>query len=118
MSFRRSQATEKSDSPRRVILRKAKDLLLNDRSLSLFGTMLRIGFLPSVEMTVRALLKLRPWCPWWSALSKPFEDGFDQPARFTLNQPRPSVNMAGRILDRPSLNAERVIRIQHFDALR
>jgi len=46
---------EKSDSPRRVILSKAKDLVLIDRSLSLFGTMLRIGFLPSVEMTKNLL---------------------------------------------------------------
>jgi len=45
---------EKSDSPWRVILSNAKDLLFIDRSLSLFGTMLRIGFLGCrLEMTLR-----------------------------------------------------------------
>jgi hypothetical protein len=36
---------EKSDPPWRVILSNAKDLFAPDRSLSLFGTILRIGFL-------------------------------------------------------------------------
>jgi hypothetical protein len=41
---------EKSDLRKQVILSKAKDLLLVDRSLSLFGTTLRVGFLaPLVE---------------------------------------------------------------------
>jgi len=54
MSFRvpRRKRDEKSASPRRVILSKAKDLLLNDRSLSLFGTMLRIGFLPEFTLSL------------------------------------------------------------------
>jgi hypothetical protein len=41
---------EKSDLRKQVILSKAKDLFPQGRSLSLFGTMLRIGFLaPLVE---------------------------------------------------------------------
>ena len=44
---------EKSDLPRQVILSRAKDLSVLDRSLSLFGTMLRIGFLALLEMTCK-----------------------------------------------------------------
>jgi hypothetical protein len=42
---------EKSDLPKQVILSRGKDLSMPDRSLSLLGTMLRIGFLASLEMT-------------------------------------------------------------------
>jgi hypothetical protein len=40
---------EKSDLRKQVILSKAKDPLLVERSLALFGTMLRIGFLAPVN---------------------------------------------------------------------
>jgi len=40
-----SKRSEKSDLQKQVILSEAKDLPVQERSLTMFGTMLRIGFL-------------------------------------------------------------------------
>jgi len=56
-----SKRSEKSDLQKQVILSEAKDLPVQERSLTRFGTMLRIGFLtePVLSQILQSLRSFR-----------------------------------------------------------